>query len=69
MDDLERLSLISKVCVELENHFGFGDKTVAEFIIHLITENPTFDKFKKAIIAEGLGDEVLITLIHFLNLN
>ncbi|VDN52257.1 unnamed protein product [Dracunculus medinensis] len=57
MDDLERLSLISKVCVELENHFGFGDKTVAEFIIHLITENPTFDKFKKAIIAEGLGDE------------
>ncbi|VDM50566.1 unnamed protein product [Toxocara canis] len=60
MDELERLSLVSKVCVELENHFNMGDKDVAEFIIHLATEHPTFDKFKKAIHREGLGDQVLL---------
>lgn len=58
MDELERLSLVSKVCVELENHFNLGDKDVAEFIIHLATENPTFEKFKKALDDEGLGDQV-----------
>uniref|UniRef100_A0A915AD75 RNA helicase n=2 Tax=Parascaris univalens TaxID=6257 RepID=A0A915AD75_PARUN len=57
MDELERLSLVSKVCIELENHFNVGDKDVAEFIIHLATEYPTFDKFKKAIHNEGLGDQ------------
>ena len=32
---LEHLSLVSKICTELDNHFGLGDKTLAEFIIHL----------------------------------
>ncbi|VDK51347.1 unnamed protein product [Anisakis simplex] len=68
MDELERLSLVSKVCVELENHFNMGDKDVAEFIIHLAEENPTFDKFKKAITREGLGDQVSHSL-SFLKVN
>jgi ATP-dependent RNA helicase DHX8/PRP22 len=35
LDELQRLGLISKVCSELDNHLGFSDKTLAEFIIHL----------------------------------
>uniref|UniRef100_A0A8R1XW19 RNA helicase n=1 Tax=Onchocerca volvulus TaxID=6282 RepID=A0A8R1XW19_ONCVO len=57
MEELERLSLVSRVCVELDNHFGLADKDVAEFIIYLATENPTFDKFKEAIMEEGLADQ------------
>ncbi|OZC12274.1 ATP-dependent RNA helicase Dhx8 family protein [Onchocerca flexuosa] len=57
MEELERLSLVSRVCVELDNHFGLADKDVAEFIIHLATENPTFEKFKQAIMEEGLADQ------------
>ncbi|MFH4977209.1 hypothetical protein AB6A40_003918 [Gnathostoma spinigerum] len=71
MEELERISLVSKVCVELENHFNISDKTVAEFVIHLADQNPTFDKFKKAIENEGLGDQFddsllsnLLRLIH-----
>ncbi|VDN95136.1 unnamed protein product [Brugia pahangi] len=57
MEELERLSLVSRVCVELDNHFGLADKDVAEFIIYLATENPSFDKFKKSIMKEGLADQ------------
>ncbi|VIO98778.1 Uncharacterized protein BM_BM3113 [Brugia malayi] len=57
MEELERLSLVSRVCVELDNHFGLADKDVAEFVIYLATENPTFDKFKKSIMKEGLADQ------------
>ena len=32
---LEGLSLVSKVCTELENHLGISDKVLAEFIIEL----------------------------------
>ena len=35
MERLQYLSLVSKVCTELENHIGIGDKTLAEFVIHL----------------------------------
>lgn len=47
---LEHLSLVSKVCTELENHIGMNDKDLAEFIIHLSEENNTFDKFKKVLL-------------------
>ncbi|KJH48464.1 S1 RNA binding domain protein [Dictyocaulus viviparus] len=57
MDELERLSLISKVCSELDNHFGIKDKDAAEFIIDLATINKTFDKFKRALAEQGLGDQ------------
>ncbi|GMS80652.1 hypothetical protein PENTCL1PPCAC_2827, partial [Pristionchus entomophagus] len=71
MEELERLSLVSKVCSELENHFGVGEKDVAEFIIALATEAKTFDKFKKALNDNGLGSEFddsltasILRLIH-----
>ncbi|CAI5441381.1 unnamed protein product [Caenorhabditis angaria] len=57
MDALEHFSLVSKVCGELENHFGLADKDVAEFVIDLAKSNKTFDKFKKALETEGLADQ------------
>ncbi|VDL79433.1 unnamed protein product, partial [Nippostrongylus brasiliensis] len=57
MDELEHLSLVSKVCSELDNHFGIKDKDVAEFIIDLATANKTFDKFKRALDEQGLGEQ------------
>ena len=60
MDQLEHLSLVSKVLGELENHFGVADKDVAEFVIQMAQENPTFDKFKKELEVQGLSDQVRI---------
>ncbi|PIC46821.1 hypothetical protein B9Z55_006391 [Caenorhabditis nigoni] len=57
MDQLEHLSLVSKVLGELENHFGVADKDVAEFVIQMAQENPTFDKFKKELEKQGLADQ------------
>ena len=37
--ELQRLALVSKVMSELDNHLGFSDKALAEFIIHLGTKN------------------------------
>ena len=34
---LEYLSLVSRVCTELENHLGIGDKDLAEFLVALAT--------------------------------
>lgn len=62
-EKLEKLSLVSKVCSEIENHFGVSDKDIAEFIIHLATVNKTFEKFKKAIEKEGLADQVSLSYI------
>lgn len=56
MDEIERLeylSLVSKVCTELENHLGMNDKDLAEFIIALADENPTFDGFRVALDKNG----------------
>ncbi|KAK0174577.1 hypothetical protein PV327_010335 [Microctonus hyperodae] len=50
---LEHLSLVSKICTELENHLGLNDKDLAEFVIHLAEENTTFEAFKKALFEYG----------------
>ncbi|XP_033212853.1 ATP-dependent RNA helicase DHX8 [Belonocnema kinseyi] len=50
---LEHLSLVSKICTELENHLGLNDKDLAEFIIHLSEKNNTFEKFKAVLIENG----------------
>jgi len=56
LEKLEKLSLVSKVCTELENHLGINDKDLAEFIIHLAEKNDTFEKFKKALIETSGSD-------------
>ena len=45
--ELEHLSLVSKVCTELENHYDMNDKDLAEFIIDLADKHPQFEDFKK----------------------
>ncbi|XP_054608608.1 ATP-dependent RNA helicase DHX8-like [Dunckerocampus dactyliophorus] len=50
---LEYLSLVSKVCTELENHLGISEKDLAEFIISLADKHPTFDEFKAVLTENG----------------
>jgi ATP-dependent RNA helicase DHX8/PRP22 len=56
LERLEKLSLVSKICTELENHLGLNDKDLAEYIIHLAETNDTFDKFKVALSSAGGPD-------------
>ncbi|KAI3364932.1 hypothetical protein L3Q82_001112 [Scortum barcoo] len=66
---LEYLSLVSKVCTELENHLGISEKDLAEFIISLAEKHPTFEAFK-AVLCENGADFTdtlvgnLLRLIH-----
>ncbi|XP_037611623.1 ATP-dependent RNA helicase DHX8-like [Sebastes umbrosus] len=50
---LEYLSLVSKVCTELENHLGISEKDLAEFIISLAEKHPTFEEFRAALCENG----------------
>ncbi|XP_054717048.1 ATP-dependent RNA helicase DHX8-like [Uloborus diversus] len=50
---LEYLSLVSKICTELENHLGINDKDLAEFIIDLARKNESFEAFRKALLQNG----------------
>ena len=50
---LEHLSLVSKVCTELDNHYSMNDKDLAEFIIDLANKNKTISKFKAALLENG----------------
>lgn len=50
---LEYLSLVSKICTELENHLGINDKDLAEFIIHLAEKNDSIETFSKALVENG----------------
>ncbi|XP_034563460.1 ATP-dependent RNA helicase DHX8-like [Notolabrus celidotus] len=50
---LEYLSLVSKVCTELENHLGISEKDLAEFIISLAETHPTFEEFKAVLCQNG----------------
>ncbi|XP_059180160.1 ATP-dependent RNA helicase DHX8-like [Centropristis striata] len=66
---LEYLSLVSKVCTELENHLGISEKDLAEFIINLADKHPTLEGFKAALCENGadftdtlIGN--LLRLIH-----
>jgi hypothetical protein len=47
VDVLQNLSLIQKVCEELENHLGEPDKDLAEFLIHLARSSANVVVFNK----------------------
>lgn len=53
LDELQQLGLISKICAELDNHLGFSDKTLAEFIIHLATKSTDAKSFHQALVENG----------------
>ena len=46
LKNLEYLSLVSKICTELDNHLGVNDKDLAEFIIHMAQTNATYEAFR-----------------------
>ncbi|CAO2841533.1 unnamed protein product [Amaranthus hypochondriacus] len=66
---LNYLSLVSKVCSELETHVGFGDKVLAEFITDLGHKCETVDEFDSELKKYGaeMPDyfvKTLLTIIH-----
>lgn len=53
LDALQKIGLVSKICAELDNHLGFSDKTLAEFIIHLAASNDNPKAFQAALSQNG----------------
>jgi ATP-dependent RNA helicase DHX8/PRP22 len=47
LQSLEYLSLVSKICTELDNHLGVNDKDLAEFIIHMAQASNSYDLFRR----------------------
>ncbi|CAM8881828.1 unnamed protein product [Rhodiola kirilowii] len=66
---LEYLSLVSKVCTELESHLGFGDKVLAEFITELGRNCETVDEFDRKLKENGaeMPDYFVITLLKIIH--
>lgn len=52
-EELELLSLVSKVTSELQNHLGISEKVLAEFIIAQRLECSTVDEFKQRLAGMG----------------
>ena len=50
---LEHLSLVSKICTELDNHYSLNDKDLAEFIIDLAGKHPDLPSFTKVLAENG----------------
>lgn len=68
VEKLEHLSLVSKICTELENHLGLNDKDLAEFIIALAEKNDCFDAFKKVLVENGaeFSDSFIANLLRII---
>lgn len=69
---LEHLSLVSKICTELDNHLGLNDKDLAEFIIDIAKKYPTLQTFKEKLIENGAEfadsfTENLLRIIQLMN--
>lgn len=71
---LQELSLLHKVCSELDNHLRINDPEMGEFVIHLASESQTLPGFKTALkeLDEGFPPELasrLWTLIQTMTPN
>ncbi|XP_068161602.1 ATP-dependent RNA helicase DHX8 [Antennarius striatus] len=68
LSQLEYLSLVSKVCTELDNHLGISDKDLAEFVIDLAEKQPTFDGFKDLLLQNGaeFTDSLISNLLRLI---
>ncbi|GLT78688.1 hypothetical protein SLA2020_502160 [Shorea laevis] len=63
--ELEYLSLISKVCNDLETHLGFADKVVAEFITDVGRRCETVDEFRAKLKERGAEmPDYLVRTLH-----
>ena len=60
MDELARLELVNKVVARLEEEVGIGDRTLAEFVIHLALDAGTPVAFVEALTKNGadFGDDL-----------
>mmetsp|Transcript_26293 Transcript_26293/g.47110 ORF Transcript_26293/g.47110 Transcript_26293/m.47110 type:complete len:1011 (-) Transcript_26293:523-3555(-) len=65
MEALAKLSLISKVTAELENHIGIRNKVLAEFIIHLAETSTDVAQFESKL--KEVGGEFPTALVHRLH--
>ncbi|KAK1325862.1 putative pre-mRNA-splicing factor ATP-dependent RNA helicase [Acorus calamus] len=66
---LEYLSLVSKVCSELQTHMGTSDKVLSEFVIDLGRRSHTVDDFDSKLKSNGAEFpdyfvRTLLTIIH-----
>ncbi|XP_030563587.1 ATP-dependent RNA helicase DHX8 [Drosophila novamexicana] len=70
LQQLEYLSLVSKICTELDNHLGINDKDLAEFIIDLEHKHRSYDAFRKALLENGaeFPDSLVQNLQRIINL-
>ncbi|XP_065204095.1 ATP-dependent RNA helicase DHX8-like [Planococcus citri] len=50
---LEYLSLVSKISIELGNHYDLNDQDLAKFIIHLSKDCDGFEQFKAKLVENG----------------
>lgn len=69
LKELEYLSLVSKVCSELETHLGVGEKVLAEFITEIGRNCENVDEFDAKLKENGaeMPDyfvRTLLTIIH-----
>ncbi|EPS73374.1 hypothetical protein M569_01376, partial [Genlisea aurea] len=69
LEKLEYLSLVSKVCTELESHLGLGEKVLAEFITEMGRNCATVEEFDAKLKENGaeMPDyfvQTLHTIIH-----
>ena len=64
LDQLQKLGLISKVCTELDNHLGFSDKTLAEYIIHLASQ---YKNNSKVLIKKSENSFLNLKIFFFLS--
>eukprot|EP00928_Gymnodinium_smaydae_P046680 TRINITY_DN31105_c0_g1_i1.p1 TRINITY_DN31105_c0_g1~~TRINITY_DN31105_c0_g1_i1.p1 ORF type:complete len:1151 (+),score=293.85 TRINITY_DN31105_c0_g1_i1:106-3558(+) len=53
MEALRRISLVNKVTIEIQNHWGIEDKTLAEFVIHMGGESKNVDEFETNLLETG----------------
>jgi hypothetical protein len=62
------LSLVSKICTELENHVCVNEKDLAEFIIYFAEKNDTFETIKNALVKTGaeFSDSCIANLLRII---
>lgn len=58
LQKLRNLSLVSKICTELENHLGLSDKVLAEFLIDLARKNATLHHFRASVTQHCDGESL-----------
>ena len=68
VERLSALSLVTKVCSELEMHLGIGDKTLAEFIINLGEDayDLGYEAFYNRLVDNGLEGEAVARAVFSL---